>query len=79
MNCKYAVSTHYSIKTHVKHKKNLQQLGETQQNFSIRLWQMGKILKEGKWVPHALSEKNKNDRLEKYLNLYNKQHRKSFL
>jgi len=40
---------------------------------------MGKILKEGKWVPHALSEKNKNDRLEKCLNLYNKQHRNSFL
>ena len=40
---------------------------------------MGKILKEGKWVPHALSEKNKNDRLEKCLNLNNKQHRKFFL
>jgi len=39
---------------------------------------MGNILKEGKWVSHALSEKNKNDRLEKYLNLYNKQHRKFF-
>ena len=56
-----------------------QQLGVTQQDISIRLRQMGKILKEGKWVPHALSEKNKNDRLEKCLNLYNKQHRKSFL
>ncbi|EGI60167.1 Mariner Mos1 transposase [Acromyrmex echinatior] len=53
-----------------------QQLGVTQQDISIRLWQMGKILKEGKWVPHALNEKNKNDRLEKCLN---KQHRKSFL
>ena len=40
---------------------------------------MGKILKKGKCVPHALSKKNKNDRLEKCLNLYNKQHRKSFL
>ena len=47
-----------------------QQLGVTQQDISIRLRQMGKILKKGKWVPHALSEKNKNDRLEKCLNLY---------
>ncbi|EGI61318.1 Mariner Mos1 transposase [Acromyrmex echinatior] len=70
---------HYSIKTHVKQNELAQQLGVTQQDISIRLWQMGKILKERKWVPHALSEKNKNDRLEKCLNLYNKQHRKSFL
>ena len=36
-----------------------QQLGVTQQDISICLRQMGKILKEGKWVPHALSEKTK--------------------
>jgi len=38
-------------------KELAQQLGVTQQDILIRLRQMGKILKEGKWVPHALSEK----------------------
>ena len=39
---------HYSIKTHVKQNELAQQLGVTQQDISIRLRQMGKILKEGK-------------------------------
>jgi histone-lysine N-methyltransferase SETMAR len=60
-------------------KELAQQFGVTRQDISICLRQMGKIQKKRKWVPHALSEKNKNDRFDKCLNLYNKQHRKSFL
>ena len=35
------------------------QLGVTQQAVSVRLHRMGKIQKEGRWVPHALTEDNK--------------------
>lgn len=53
----------------------------TWSNSTISNWlrQMWKIRKEGKWVPHAFSQQNKNDRIEKYLNLCNKQHKKSLL
>nr|XP_012217247.1 PREDICTED: uncharacterized protein LOC105669078 [Linepithema humile] len=40
---------------------------------------MGKIQKKRKFVPHELSQKNKDNRVEMCLNLYNKQHRKSYL
>ncbi|KAL6264292.1 hypothetical protein P5V15_004387 [Pogonomyrmex californicus] len=36
-----------------------EQLGVTQQTISIRLHTMGKVQKEGRWVPHELSEDNK--------------------
>ncbi|KAL6263105.1 hypothetical protein P5V15_005907 [Pogonomyrmex californicus] len=39
-----------------------EQLGVTQQTISVRLHTMGKVQKEGRWVPHELSEDNKNRR-----------------
>jgi len=41
-------------------KELVQQLDITQQVISTRLHAMGKVQKEGRWVPHALSEDNKN-------------------
>jgi len=43
-------------------KKLAEQLGVTQQAISVRLHTMGKVQKEDKWVPHELSEYNKNRR-----------------
>ena len=40
---------------------------------------MGKIRKGTTWVPHFLTQENKNSRLDICLNLRNKQYRKSFL
>ena len=44
-----------------------------------RLHQLGKIQKEGKWVPHDLSEKNLTSRLTTCLSLLNRHKQKSFL
>jgi len=41
-------------------KKLAEQLGVTQQIISVCLHTMGKDQKEGSWVPHELSEDNKN-------------------
>ena len=60
-------------------KELAEQLGVTQQTISKRLHEMGKIQKEGKWVPHKLTETNKNQRVAACLSLLNKQRRKSFL
>ena len=40
---------------------------------------MGKIAKVGKWVPHQLSETNKNERIDTCHSLLVKHHKKSFL
>lgn len=60
-------------------KQLSEQLGVTQQTVSYRLKAMGKIRKGTKWVPHFLTQENKNSRLNICVSLYNKQHRKSFL
>lgn len=60
-------------------KELAENLRVSQQTISNRLRAMGKIHKEGKWIPHKLSQKNKDDRIIKCSNLLNKQHRKSFL
>jgi len=46
-----------------------EQFGVTQQAISVRLHMMGKMQKEGKWVPHKLSEDNKNRRNDTVLTL----------
>ncbi|EFN77241.1 Histone-lysine N-methyltransferase SETMAR, partial [Harpegnathos saltator] len=48
-----------------------EQLGVTQQIISKRLHEMGKIQKEGKWVPHELTEADKNQRMAVYFSLLN--------
>ncbi|KAL6265728.1 hypothetical protein P5V15_002532 [Pogonomyrmex californicus] len=40
-----------------------------QQTISVRLHTMGKVQKEGRWVPHELSEDNKNRRRDTALTL----------
>lgn len=55
------------------------QLGVTQQAISKRLHAMGKIQKDGKWVPHKLTEENKNRRVDICLNLLSRFKRKDFL
>lgn len=54
-------------------------LNVTQQAVSKRLSDMGKIQKEGKWVPHDLSEKNKEQRLTTCNILIDRNKKKSFL
>jgi len=55
------------------------QLGVTQQAISIRLQTMGKVQKEGRWVPHELSEDNKNRWRNTVLTLLLKVRKKDFL
>jgi len=45
-------------------KKLAEQLGATQQAISVRLHTMGKIQKEGRWVPHEFFKDNKNRRCD---------------
>ena len=45
------------------------QLGVTQVAISNRLHAIGKIHKEGKWVPHEITEENKDRRVHICLNL----------
>lgn len=55
------------------------EFGVTQQTVSIHLHEMGKVHKEGKYIPHNLTESNKNQRLVTCLSLLNRHRRKSFL
>lgn len=54
-------------------------LGVTQQAISERLHALGKIQKEGKWVPHALTEEQRERRSDTCLSLLSRQKKKSFL
>jgi len=60
-------------------KKLSEQFGVTQQAISIRLHTMGKVQKEGRWVPHELSEDNKNRQRDTALILLSKFRKKDFL
>ncbi|KAL6268361.1 hypothetical protein P5V15_001495 [Pogonomyrmex californicus] len=60
-------------------KELAEQLGVTQQTISVRLHTMGKVQKEGRWVPHELSEDNKNRRRDTALTLLSKSRKKDFL
>lgn len=60
-------------------KELAEHLEVTQQAISVRLHAMGKIQKEGKWVPHELTEENKNRRLDICMNLLSRYKRKNFL
>ncbi|KAL6259341.1 hypothetical protein P5V15_009256 [Pogonomyrmex californicus] len=59
-------------------KELAEQLGVTQQIISVRLHTMGKVQKEGRWVPHELSEDNKNRRRDTALTLLSKFRKKRF-
>jgi len=45
------------------------EFGVTQQAISVRLHAIGKVRKEGRWVPHELSEDKKNRRRDTALSL----------
>jgi len=60
-------------------KELAEQLGVTQQAISIRLHTMEKVQKEGRWVPHELSEDNKNRQRNILLTLLSKFQKKDFL
>jgi len=60
-------------------KELTEQLGVTQQAISVRLHTMGKVQKEGRWVPHELSEDNKNRRCDTALTLLSMFQKKDFL
>ncbi|KAL6265797.1 hypothetical protein P5V15_002613 [Pogonomyrmex californicus] len=60
-------------------KELAEQLGVTQQTISVCLHTMGKVQKEGRWVPHELSEDNKNRRRDTALTLLSKFQKKDFL
>jgi [histone H3]-lysine36 N-dimethyltransferase SETMAR len=55
------------------------QLGVAQRTVSDRLKAMGKIQKEGKWVPHELTERQQENRKTISEMLLARYHRKSFL
>ena len=54
-------------------------LGVERTTIARHLKAMGKMAKMGKWVPHELSETNKNDRIDTCHSLLVKHHKKSFL
>jgi [histone H3]-lysine36 N-dimethyltransferase SETMAR len=54
-------------------------LNVTQKAVSIRLHQMGKIQKEGRWVPHELTERQREQRRTTCELLLERQQRKSFM
>jgi len=60
-------------------KDLVEQLGITQQAISICLHTMGKVQKEDRWVPHELSEDNKNRQRDIALTLLSKFRKKDFL
>jgi len=60
-------------------KELAKQLCVTQQAISVRLHTMGKIQKEGSWIPHELSEDNKNRHRDTALALLSKFRKKDFL
>ena len=54
-------------------------LGVDRTTIARHLKAIGKIAKVGKWVPHQLSETNKNERIDTCHSLLVKHHKKSFL
>lgn len=56
-----------------------EQLEVDRSTISKRLKAMGKIAKVGKWVPHELSERNKNERIDACHSFLVKHNKKSFL
>lgn len=56
-----------------------QQFGVTHQAISLRLHAMGKIQKEGKSVPHELTDDNKKRRVDICMNLLSRCKKKYFL
>lgn len=60
-------------------KQLVEALNITQQTVSNRLKAMGKILKEGKWVPHELTERQMENRRTTSEVLLERYNRKSFL
>jgi len=60
-------------------KELAEQLCVTQQAISVRLHTIGKVQKESRWVPHELSEDNKNRRRDTVLTLLSKFREKDFL
>jgi len=56
-------------------KELTEQLDVTQQAISVRLHTMGTVQKEGRWVPHELSEDNKNRRRDTAHTLFSKKKR----
>jgi len=60
-------------------KEFAEQLGVTQQAISVGLHMMEKDQKEGRWVPHELSEDNKNRQRDTILILLSKFREKDFL
>jgi len=61
-------------------KKQLaEQLSITQQAIFVRLRTIEKVRNEGRWIPHELSEDNKNRRRDTALTLFLKFRKKDFL
>jgi len=60
-------------------KELAEQLGVTQKAISVRSHTMGKVQKEGRWVPHELSKNNKNERHDTAPTLLSKFRKKDFL
>jgi len=68
-----------STQTEKELKRNhAEQLGVTQQAIFVRLHTMGKVEKEGRWIPHELSENNKNRWHDTALTLLSKFRKKIF-
>jgi len=67
-----------NIKSSQTEKEHVEQLDITQQAISVRS-HMGKVQKEGRCVPHELSEDNKNRRHDTALTLLLKFRKKHFL
>jgi len=59
-------------------KELAEQLGVTQQAIFVCLQMMEKVQKEGKWIPHELSEDNKNRLRDTALTLPSKFRKKMF-
>ena len=56
-----------------------EELGVTRQAIFKRLYKLGRIQKEGRWVPHALTAENKSRRCDVAISLLSKFKRKDFL
>ena len=56
-----------------------EKLGITQQAISEILRALGKIQKHGRWVPHELTQEQREKRVDTCLSLLSRQKRKSFL
>jgi len=60
-------------------KELAKQLDVMQQAIFLRLRMMGKVQKKGRWIPHELSEDNKNRLRDTALTLLPKSRKKDFL